>query len=94
MARWIWAYTIHMKTTVELPDKLLEDTRRYASERGKTFKDVLIEALGLLVSDEEHHVSRPGWEQLFGTFAKDVENAKIQEVIELEFSIVNPKDWK
>ncbi|MDR3692032.1 MAG: hypothetical protein P4L46_21815 [Fimbriimonas sp.] len=83
-----------MKTTVELPDDLLRDTRKYASERGKTFREVLTQALDLLIYDSDRNPIRPGWESLFGAFAGDMDNQRIQEFIDSEFSRIDREEWK
>lgn len=81
-----------MKTTVELPDELLEATRKYALERGTSFKRVLIEALNLLVHQGETASQRPRWEKLFGAFGDD-DLLPVQEAVDREFSHVDPKEW-
>ena len=94
MAILIWVYALSMKTTVELPDELLRNTRQYAADRGKSFKDVLVQALGMLIYNGEPQISRPGWEALFGTFRDDKEMVKVREIIDTEFSRIDPEDWK
>jgi len=94
MAIYIWPYNNYVKTTVELPDGLLRDTRKFAADRGKTFKEVLIEGLNLLVYDGNFEVVKPGWEALFGAFAGDPEIGRIQQFIDEEYSRVDPEDWK
>jgi hypothetical protein len=83
-----------MKTTVELPDKLLFDAKQYASSRGKSLKDVLIEALDLLMYQGQKTIVKPGWESLFGAFADDPELAVVRDIIDVEFSKVDPEDWR
>ena len=84
-----------MKTTVELPDALLAQTRAYAQQRGKTFRDVLIEALDLLVLNGKPEPAKPGWEALFGAFAHEKEETeRIQRLIDEEFSKIDPEEWE
>jgi hypothetical protein len=83
-----------MKTTVELPDKILSDTREYAVRHGKTFKDVLTDALKLLVYDQQGNAFKSGWESLFGAFAGDPDNTKIQAAVDEEFSLVDHEGWE
>jgi hypothetical protein len=82
-----------MKTTVELPEPLLQSARQYAAQRGMTFKDVLIEALDLLMFTGESDPARPGWEALFGQFAGDEGAADVQRIVDQEFSHVDQEDW-
>ncbi len=82
-----------MKTTVELPENLLQETRRYASERGKTFKDVLIEALDLLIFNGARRAQPPG-QGLFGAFPNDEDLVRTQQIVDREFSRIDPEDWK
>ncbi len=84
-----------MKTTIELPDALLTQAKLYAAARGKTFRQVLIEALNGLVLDEKQEVRKPGIERLIGAFAdKKEEIGRIQQTIDEEFSRIDPEDWK
>ncbi len=84
-----------MKTTVELPDQLLACTKAYAKERGKSFREVLIEALNLLVLNGKSEPSKPGWEALFGAFAHEKEETdRIQAMIDEEFNKIDPEDWE
>lgn len=84
-----------MKTTIELPDNLLNQAKQYAASRGKTFRQVLIEALSGLVVDENQRARKPGIEHLFGAFANEKEETRrIQQMIDEEFSNVDPEDWK
>jgi hypothetical protein len=83
-----------MKTTVELPQDLFTQTREYARARGKTFREVLVEALTQLVLNSKGQVSKPGWEELFGAFEHEREETRrIQELIDEEFSKVDVEDW-
>jgi hypothetical protein len=84
-----------MKTTVELPDPILRRAQAYARERGLSFKEVLIQALDLLILDDLREPRKPGWQSLFGSFAHEGdENRRILKVIEDEFSSVDLKEWQ
>jgi len=83
-----------MKITVELPQELLDATRRYAIDHDKTFEEVLTEALRLLVGKDLSNTNRPGWEPLSGEFKDDPEILALQRDIDTEFSRVDPEDWK
>jgi len=82
-----------MKTTVELPDDLLQSTREYANEKGKTFKEVLIEALDQLVRPDIQPDNRPGWEKLFGAFSAE-DLCEVNKAINEEFSRIDVEGWR
>lgn len=82
-----------MKTTVEIPDDLLQCTRQYATENGKTFKAVLIKALDQLVRPDQNLPGRPAWEKYFGAFtSEDLE--EVDKAIAEEFSRIDLQGWK
>jgi hypothetical protein len=82
-----------MKTTVELPDMVMESARRYGIETGKTFKEVLIQAIELLVPPGQDSVKSPGWEKLFGQLKNEESLDEIRSVIDQEFSVIRHEDW-
>jgi len=44
---------IYMKTTVEIPDALFEETRRLASKEGKTLKGLVEEGLRRIITERK-----------------------------------------
>ncbi len=84
-----------MKTTIELPDRLLKQVRLLARKRGKTLKEVFTEALERIVLETPSLSTRPDWMHCFGAF-KDSSAAtlEIQKVLDSEFSKINDKDWQ
>jgi len=91
--QYLYGYIGAVKTTVELSESLFEDTKRFARAHGKTFKDVLTDALEVHIYNGERKVRRPGWEDLFGAFKGDPEIEKVQSVIDEEFRRIDPEDW-
>jgi hypothetical protein len=84
-----------VKTTIELPDSLLQQTKLYAAERGKTFRQVLIEALNGMMYNGSPEPQKTGIEKYFGAFADEQEEtSRIQAYIDEEFSKIDPDDWK
>lgn len=71
----------------------MESARLYGIETGKTFKEVLIQAIELLVPSGQESVKTPGWEKLFGQFRNDEGLGEIRSVIDQEFSVVRQEDW-
>lgn len=83
-----------MKTTVELQDALLRKVKARAAARGRTLKQYFNEALiEKLARDDAKGTGEPGWMKAFGTVPRSVTD-KINAIIEEEFEVVDPEDWK
>jgi metal-responsive CopG/Arc/MetJ family transcriptional regulator len=83
-----------MKTTWDLPDELLREVKSLAAIKGQSMKDFVAEALReKLAAEEETRSRKPrGWKTVYGKADKrDV--MRVREVIDEEFSTVNPDDW-
>ena len=86
-----------MKTTVELPDALVRQSKALAAARGVTLRRFFTEALeeklrrsaeGGSVADEE-----PPWMAGFGALSDLAdENRRVLEAIEMEFEKLPPED--
>lgn len=83
-----------VKTTVEIPDELMERAKRYAVEHRKTFKQVLVDALDRTIGSPESD-SRPGWARLGGCPGVPREEFdRIQADIDEEFEVIDPREWE
>jgi len=83
-----------MKTTVEVPDSLYRRVKARAAERGLSVKTFMLDALQEKLAEQN---ARPkettGWRAVFGAGrAEDI--AAIQQIIESEFSRVDPEGWQ
>ncbi|MBI3000269.1 MAG: hypothetical protein HYY46_17735 [Deltaproteobacteria bacterium] len=89
-----------MKTTIDIPAKMLRRAEGLAAAKGITLKQLLTEAiedkLRLGVSPSGAHGSP--WMRLYRAFAKSeemrAETRRIQKLMEEEFERINPKDWE
>ena len=75
-----------MKTTLEIPDELLRQTKATAALRGESMRAFVTTALRLhLARSLTKDTSPPGWQRVFGRArAEDV--AEVDRIIEAEFS--------
>jgi hypothetical protein len=84
-----------MKTTWDIPDELLREVKSLAALRGQPMKEWVTEALREKLATEGETASQKlrGWKTVYGKADKrDVK--RVREVIDDEFSQVNPDDWK
>jgi predicted transcriptional regulator len=82
------------RTTIELPKSLLARVKAYAALRHTSVKRVVQEALETHVKASEEQEG-PAWRRGFGAFAhQKEETARIQAIIDEEFSRIDPEDWK
>jgi hypothetical protein len=65
---------------VELPDDLVRKVRQHSVVGGKTFENVLVEALELLIRAEKPPIEMPQWEALYGNFSAD-DMAEVQDIV-------------
>ncbi len=86
-----------MKTTVEIPDSLFRRAKARAAERGQPLKEFLTEAVqeklaGRRPGPDAH---TPPWMRGFGRLRSlRRETAKIQQIIDETFGVVEPEDRK
>lgn len=83
-----------MKTTLEIADPIYFQIKARAALRGTTVRAFVLEALKEKLESQQSEDSKPrGWRKVFGKGAK-VDLARIQSVIDDEFSRIHPEDWK
>jgi len=84
-----------MKTTIELPERLLKQVRLLARKRGKSLKEVFTEALQRIVFETPSSSTQPEWMHCFGAFKESSAGTlEIQKVLDSEFSKINNEDWR
>lgn len=84
-----------MKTTIELPEKLLRQAKAMAAKRGTTLKEIVTDALQRLLTDPSSSSSKPEWLSLCGAFKDSPsETRRIQNMIDQDLSKIDLKDWK
>lgn len=83
-----------MKTTVELPDQLYRRIKARAALRGQTVKAFFLDALrDKLAQEGAPSKGEVGWRAAFGAARReDVE--KVQQIIDEEFSTIDPEGWQ
>jgi plasmid stability protein len=83
-----------MKTTVEVPDQLYRRIKARAALRGQSVKAFFLDALRAKLAEESTEPpGKTGWRAAFGTArAEDV--AKVQRIIDEEFSRIDPEGWE
>jgi predicted nucleic acid-binding protein len=86
-----------VKTTLELPDALLRETRAFAARRGLSLRQVIVEALAQKLKVEQESPESKPWLQAFRDIERDQvlkqELLRLRRRIEAEFEQVNPEEW-
>jgi hypothetical protein len=87
-----------VKTTMELPDALLRETKAFAARRGIPLRQVIVEALAeKLRVEQETPLAKP-WLQAFRDIERDPvlkqELLRLRRRMEAEFEQVNPEEWR
>lgn len=83
-----------MKTTVEIPDPLYRQIKARAALKGQTVRAYLTDALkDKIKSEAKNRNKKPGWLKLAGGLP-DKAVREIQDIIDEEFSKIDPVEWK
>jgi len=83
-----------MKTTIEIADDIFRAVKARASLNGQTLKSFFLEAIQDKLRKESKKQSRQsGWRKVFSGAPESVVS-EVQDVIDKEFSQINPDDWK
>jgi len=91
-----------VKTTVELPEKLMRTAKKKAAARGQSFPEFVADAvadkIGMPLPKMSKTAAMAGekpWMKHFGVSADLADEMKrIDKVVEEEFGKVDPDDWK
>jgi hypothetical protein len=84
-----------VKTTVELPDKLLRAAKATAVARGQTLQQFVSAAVAGQVRADPVIAAKKPWMKMAGALKEySMELDKVDKVIAEEFERINPADWK
>lgn len=84
-----------MKTTIDIPDAVFRRAKAKAAERGQPLREYVTEALREKLSARPARPgdASPAWMKGFGGLRSlRRETARIQDVIDREFGVVEPED--
>lgn len=83
-----------MKTTLDIPDVLLQQAKARAATKGTSMRDFFVLAIEDRL-DAERKGARPihGWQAVFGKAPKGAV-ALVQSALDQEFAKINQDDWK
>lgn len=83
-----------MKTTLEIPDKVFRRAKAKAAERGIPLRQFVTEAVEEKLSSSSVEKTRP-WMKFFGGLTHlHSETSRIDRIIEEEFEVIDPEDWR
>lgn len=83
-----------MKTTIELPDELLNEAKATAAREGRSLKDFFTDALrDRLERPEQVETGREAWRSLFGS-ANPAAVRQVDEAVAEDLETVDPERWK
>ncbi|RKX87382.1 MAG: hypothetical protein DRP58_02915 [Spirochaetes bacterium] len=84
-----------MKTTFELPDNLFKQAKVYAAIHSLSLKELFRQAISEKLSTVETNIPQKPWMEFYGKGKKlKDELKKLDSIIESEFEIVDPREWK
>jgi hypothetical protein len=83
-----------MKTTLEIPDSVYRQIKARAALKGETVRAFFMDAVkGKLAAENARRKDQSGWRTVFGKGPKD-SVARVQSIIDEEFSRINAEDWE
>ena len=83
-----------MKTTLEISDPVFRQIKARAALKGQTMKAFFLDAIREKLSADSTTKKGPsGWQTVFGKAPKGAV-AKVQSLIDEEFSKIDAEDWK
>ena len=83
-----------MKTTIEIPDDLLRQTKATAALAGETLKQFVTTAIqDRLDRDGGVRQRSRGWRSVFGLASRE-ETDGVDAIVEAELEQVDPRDWR
>jgi hypothetical protein len=85
-----------VKTTLEIPDLLYRRLKASAAHQGRTVRALVNEAIvEKLQKPATEDAGGPPWRKGFGALRHlHTETRRIEQIINQEFSSINPEDWK
>ena len=83
-----------MKTTLELPDSLLQEAQAVAARIGLPLGDFVAEAIQSKLSAAADTPSKPGMKHFGDLRHLHAESERIGKIISDEFEIIDERDWR
>ena len=84
---------IAMKTTLDLPDQLLRQTKSAAALRGQSMKEFIRAALEERCRQLSGGAAEAGWKVVFGR-GRPAHVARVEAIVRDEFSGVDVESWR
>ena len=86
-------HRILMKTTIEIPDRLLREVKISAASRGESLRQFFTDAVVERLRQVEGQSRRP-WMKHYGVLRDySDELDRVERIVENEFESVHPHDW-
>ena len=83
-----------MKTTLEIPDAVFRRAKARAAEQGIPLRQFVTEAVADKLKSSNDPPSKPWMRMAGGLRHLKKETARIQQIIDREFEVIEPEDWK
>lgn len=83
-----------MKTTLELPDRLLLRAKAHAAERGQTMTAFVKTALEDKLEADQKTASEKPWMRFAGACSGSNKSERIMAIIDESCGQVDPEDWR
>jgi hypothetical protein len=83
-----------MKTTVDIPDSLLQQAKARAALKGTSMRDFFLLAIAEKLDTEQRRPGKlQGWRKVFGKAPRGSTEA-VRAAVDSEFERVNPDEWQ
>ncbi|HZK81612.1 MAG TPA: hypothetical protein VFC46_11105 [Humisphaera sp.] len=90
-----YGFMAKVKTTLEIPDPFYRKLKVAAVQQGKTVRQFVNEAIAEKLRKGSVSPGQPAWKQAFGGLEHLHEETKlIEQIIQKEFSRIDPEDWR
>jgi hypothetical protein len=83
-----------MKTTLEIPDTVFRKAKAKAAEQGIPLRQFVTEAVEERLKATTVSEDKPWMQMAGGLRHLHKETARIMRIIDEEFEIIDPEDWK
>jgi hypothetical protein len=83
-----------VKTTIDIAEPVLRQVKARAALRGQSLKGYILEALRDRLRQETQPISpSSGWRSVLGKAPRGSTD-EVQQIIDEEFSRIDPRDWQ
>ncbi len=83
-----------MKTTLEIPDTVFRRAKARAAEQGIPLRQFVTDAVAEKLRASANPSAKPWMRMAGGLRHLRKETARIQGIIDREFEVIEPDDWK